>query len=177
MCVLVSGLRVAPLIDERTGREGTGSRLEEGIDQLSGELLPVVAVEESVVQGGWRAIPQRYRRMGFEVSARLLKAELRAREGVDSFSTFESVSLRIAPARPDARWPPVQLGHCGGINPCSPRDRTLRFEGSPDLDFTRYLDEDRLELTLALVGQPPIWTWTFDVDVCLAVRGNYRAGL
>lgn len=176
-CYRLPELEVAPWIDEQVGIDGVGDALRARRRWVAGLDLPVVAVETSVEHEGFDAIPEHFAKLGFSPRAQLLRVDLRALEGVASFRGFVEVRVRVGAADPTVGLPAVLLGACGGNRDCHVADHTLRLRGERSADLLPYLELQRLETTLSLVGRPPVQTWVFDLEVCFRAEGTLFTGL
>lgn len=174
VCFLEQQIEVEPIVDHEVGITGSGGLLRDGIDLIPTDLVPSVSIEESFVRKGLDSIPEHYERLGFEGSVSLLHVDVIARAGLESFDTFERVGVRIEPVEPSPGLGARQLGICEREEGCDTSQGMVRLTGNPDQDLVPYLRAGSLEITLELIGQPPIWTWVFDVDVCMRAVGNYR---
>lgn len=177
-CFRIPDIEIAPLVDERTGIDGLGEALYEEQARVVALEVPVVAFSRAVVHDGFRDVPRELRRHGLDLHARLHSVAVVARESLRSLGELTAVSVDVEPLDQQSGLRRIQLGSCNQQGrACSTGGTRIELESRAELDVLPYLDEDRLRTTVSMVGEPPIWTWVFDVEVCFEAEGDVRAGL
>lgn len=174
VCYKETDIQVEPFVDEQVGLSGAGQALRTGVDFIPRETVPEVSLEVSFIHRGLDYYPGEAEGRGLDGSVGLLHIELVPREGLASFRTFDRVEVWVAPATPVGELPPTLVAICDRGSGCNLGEPKLRIVGDEAKDLMPYLETNRLEFLVIFEGQPPVWTWAFDVDVCMAIEGTYN---